>query len=75
MYIRIGNTLTEAFACYDRGIGSSPVIGKDFPNFLFKLLFLTFKHTCKLKFTEFMINSCLIKTLPPNQLLHLFYNT
>jgi len=39
-------------------VGSCPEISKDFPHFFFYLLF--FKHTCKLEFTGFMIESCLI---------------
>ena len=39
-------------------VGLSPVIGKDFPHFLFLgCYFLTRKQTCKLEFTGFMINN------------------
>jgi len=49
-------------------VGSKPVIGKDFLHFLFLFgIFNTQTDLWKLKFTGFMITSCLKKTLPPNQ--------
>ena len=40
-YIRLGSTVVEALDCYDRGmvVGSSPVIDKEFPHFLFYFCF------------------------------------
>ena len=58
IYIRICSILV---------VGSSPVISNDFPHFLFLFVIcLTCKQTCKVEFTRLMIESCLIKTLPPN---------
>jgi len=46
-------------------VGSRPVIGKYFPHFLFfySVFFDVQTDLCKLKFTGFMITSCLIKTI------------